>query len=89
MVMTQLSLKIALKQWGEDTKVAVKQSSSTGTNSFNQFTGRRSTRRSGSKSLSRTYLLRRSTQAKSRPARLQEATSRETSPVRRMRAPLQ
>jgi hypothetical protein len=52
MVMTQLSLKAALNQWGKDAKVMgrPKQSSSTGENPLSQFTGRMSTRRSGSKS---------------------------------------
>jgi hypothetical protein len=56
MVMTQLSLKAALKQWGEDAKAAVEaEAKQLHWHNFfplGQFTGRMSTRRGRSKSLS-------------------------------------
>jgi hypothetical protein len=89
MVMTQLSLKAAPKQWVKDTKVAAEAEAKQlhGWNSLKPVHWKEVNKEKQKQSLSCTYLLRRSAQAKSRPARLQWATSRETSSVRRMQAP--
>ena len=90
-VLTQLSLKAALKQWGEDAKVAVEAEAKQlhWRNSFEPVHYKEIDKDQRKQILESHVFLRRSAQAKSRPARLQEATSRETSSVRRMRVPLQ